>query len=178
MYPVYQCSSLIWKNLFNWDYTEKTRHVFVKHGCPRRQQSLNMAKISKSYILVPPHPQGQVISEKCDEPIGELTVQVWLLYHHHNFKYCTLFVSGTELQTNRRTNRQTDDPITRCPRRTFQAGGIINWEVQTLSLTCDARSSALLMILGIISRTKIASWSPREQKEITKYKNQDIKIAF
>ena len=44
------------------------------------------------------------------------------------------FVSGTELrtdkQTDRRTDRQmdgrTDDPITRCPRRTFQAGGIKN----------------------------------------------------
>ena len=46
-------------------------------------------------------------------------------------KYCTLFVSGTELrtdgQTNRLTDRQTDDPITRCPRRTFQAGGIKIW---------------------------------------------------
>ena len=35
----------------------KTRHVFVKHGCPRRQQSQNMAKISKSYILNPPTPR-------------------------------------------------------------------------------------------------------------------------
>ena len=86
----------------------QTRHVFVKHGCPRRQQSQNMAKISKSYILTLPHPQGQVMSEKCEEPIDELTVQVWLLYHHPNFKYCTLFVSGTELQTNRQTNGQTD----------------------------------------------------------------------
>ena len=68
----------------------------------------NMAKISKSYILTPPNPQGQVMSEKCEEPKGELTVQVWLLYHHPNFKYCTLFVSGTELQTNRQTNGQTD----------------------------------------------------------------------
>ena len=35
-----------------------TRHVFVKDRCPRRQQSRNMAKISKSYILTPPHPPG------------------------------------------------------------------------------------------------------------------------
>ena len=27
-------------------------------------------------------------------------------------------------QTNGKTDGQTDDPITRCPRRTFQAGGI------------------------------------------------------
>ena len=102
----------------------KTRHVFVKHGCPRRQQSQNMAKISKSYILTPSHPQGHVMSVKCEEPIDELTIQVWLPYYHPNFKYCTLFVSGMELRTDGRTNRQTDDPITRCPRRTFQAGGI------------------------------------------------------
>ena len=84
------------------------RHVFVKHGCPRRQQSQNMAKISKSYILTPPHPQGQVMSVKCEEPIDELTVQVWLLYDHPNFKYCTLFESGTELRTDGQTDGQTN----------------------------------------------------------------------
>ena len=62
------------------------RHVFVKHGCPRRLQSQNMAKISKSYILTPPNPQGHVMSVKCEEPITELTVQVCLLYHHPNLK--------------------------------------------------------------------------------------------
>ena len=48
------------------------------------------------------------MSVKCEEPIDELTVQVWLLYHHQNFKYCTLFLSGTELRTDRRTDRQTN----------------------------------------------------------------------
>ena len=86
------------------DTIKKTRHVFVKHGCPRRQQSQNMAKISKSYILTPPHPQGYGMSVKCEEPIDELTVQVWLLYDHPNLKYCTLFVSGTELRTDRQTD--------------------------------------------------------------------------
>ena len=85
-----------------------TRHVFVKHGCPRQQQSRNMAKISKSYVFDPAPPQGHVMSVKCEEPIDELTVQVWLLNHHPNFKYCTLFVSGTELRTDRQTNKQTD----------------------------------------------------------------------
>ena len=82
--------------------------MFVKHGCPRRQQSQNMAKISKSYILTQPHSQGHVMSVKCEEPIDELTVQVPLVYHHPNFKCCTLFVSGRELWTGRRTDRQTD----------------------------------------------------------------------
>ena len=44
----------------------RTRHVFVKHGCPRRQQSQTMAKISKSYILTLPHPQGHMMSVKCN----------------------------------------------------------------------------------------------------------------
>ena len=108
----------------------------MKHGCPRRQQSQTMAKISKSYILTPPTPQGHEMSVKCEEPVDELTVQVWLLYDYLNFKYCTLSISGTELRTDRRTdgrtNRRTDgqtdgrtdDPNTRCPRRTFQAEGI------------------------------------------------------
>ena len=76
----------------------------MQHGSPRWQQSQNMAKISKSYILIPP------MSVKCEESIDELTVQVWLLYRQPNFKYCTLFVSGTELRTDRRTIRLLDAP--------------------------------------------------------------------
>ena len=75
---------------------------------PRRQQSQNMATISKSYILTPHHPQGHGMSVKCAEPIDELTVQVWSLYDHPNFKYCTLFVSGAELRTDGQTNGRTD----------------------------------------------------------------------
>ena len=106
--------------------------MFVKHRCPRRQ---NMGKISESYILTPPPtPKGHVMSVNCEEPIDELTVQVWLLYHYPNFRYCTLFLSGRELPADRQTDRQTDeqtdgwtdDPITRCPQRTIQAEGIKN----------------------------------------------------
>ena len=43
------------------------------------QQSQNMAKIFKSYILTLSHPKGHVMSAKYDEPIDELAVQVWLL---------------------------------------------------------------------------------------------------
>ena len=46
----------------------------------------NMAK-SKSYF---PPPMGHVMSLKCEQHLDELTVQVWLLYDHPNFKYCTL----------------------------------------------------------------------------------------
>ena len=97
----------------------------MNHGWPRQQQSHNdnMAKISKSYILTPSHPRGMGCQYvKCEQPFHELTVQVWLLYDHPNFKYCTLY--RTQLRTDRRTDRKTDDSNTRCPRRTFQARGI------------------------------------------------------
>ena len=43
----------------------QTRHVFVKHGCPRRQQSQNMAKISMSFnlTLLAPHPGAWDVSK-------------------------------------------------------------------------------------------------------------------
>ena len=104
---------------FHFDWW--TRHV--KHGCPRRQQSQNMAKISKSYILTPPHPQGHVMSVKCEEPIDELTVQVWLLYPHPNFSYCTLFVRGMELRTDRQTDGQTNGQTDRRTIRLLDAPG-------------------------------------------------------
>ena len=71
--------------------------MFVKHGCPRRQQSPNIAQISMSYILTPPHSRGQVMSVGCEHPLHELTFQVWLLYHHANFKYYSLYVQGSKL---------------------------------------------------------------------------------
>ena len=40
------------------------------------------------------------MSVKCEQPFDELTDQVWLLYHRPNFKYCTLYKGGTELQIN------------------------------------------------------------------------------
>ena len=97
--------------LYNYMFCQQqspTRHAFVKHGCPRRQQSQNMAKISKSYIMTSPHPPGHGMSVKCEEPLDELTVKVWLLYLHLNFNYWTLSVSGTELRTDGQTNRRTD----------------------------------------------------------------------
>ena len=77
--------------------------MFVKHGCPWQQESQNMAKIFKSYILTLPLPQGHVISMKCEEPKDELTVQVWLLYHHLNI---ALF--KRDRITKRQTNKRTD----------------------------------------------------------------------
>ena len=106
------------------------RHRESHFSLPRSHFSLTLlgGEVTSPYSSEVAWALGHVMSVKCEEPIDELTVQVWLLYHHPNFKYCTLFVSGTELRTDRltdrQTDRQTDDPITRCPRRTFQAGGI------------------------------------------------------
>ena len=64
-------------------------------------------KISKSQMLTPPHPQGHGMSMKCEKPLDELTVQVWLLYDHPNIKYYTLCISRTELQTDKRMDGQS-----------------------------------------------------------------------
>ena len=66
-------------------------------------------------------PLGHGMPLKCEEPLDELTVQVWLLYDHLNLKYCTLFVSGTELRTDRRTDGRTDGRTDRrTDKRTIQ----------------------------------------------------------
>ena len=73
------------------------------------------SKISKSYILNQPQPPGA-----CDVSEAWATLR-WanspslVLYHHTNFKYWTLFVSGTELRTNRWTDGQTYGRTIRFP---------------------------------------------------------------
>ena len=68
----------------------------MKHGCPGSNKvKIWQKSLSPTFWPCLPHPQGHVMSVKCEEPIDELTVQVWLLYHHLNFTYCTLFESGT-----------------------------------------------------------------------------------
>ena len=105
--------------------------VFEKHGYPQQQQSQNTAKILH-FDPTPPYPKGHAV--KCEQSIDELTVQVWLLYHHPNVRYCTLCVNGMELRTDRRMDGQTDDPITRCSQWTFQAGGIKTIELYKMKL--------------------------------------------
>ena len=66
-------------------------------------------KICKSQILTQPHSQGHVMSGKCVQPLDELTVQVWLLYDHLNFKYCTFSVRRImDKQTHRQTDGRSD----------------------------------------------------------------------
>ena len=118
--------------IFKFCFTVTVTHIFMKFKLDMCLWNTdapggNKFKIwqnSKSQILTPPHPQGHVMSMKCEQSLDELTVQVWLLYDYPNLKYCTLNVSRMELRTDRQTDRQTDDPNTRCPWRTFQAGGI------------------------------------------------------
>ena len=61
----------------------------------------NKVKISKSYILTPPNPKGQVMSVKSEQPKDKLTVHIWLLYDHPNFKMWAA-------QNYRQTEKQTD----------------------------------------------------------------------
>ena len=96
----------------------------MKHWCPRRQQCQIWQKSASPTFWPRPTPRGMWCQWSCEEPIDERTVQVSLLYHHPNFKYCTFLVIGTELGADRRIDGRTEDLITRCPRQTFQAGDI------------------------------------------------------
>ena len=72
-------------------------------------------------MLTPTRPapsQGQAMSLRCEQPLDEFAIQVYLLLVYPNVKYCTLYVSGIQWIRTKRT----DDPINTCPRRTFQAG--------------------------------------------------------
>ena len=71
--------------------THKTIHVFVNHGCPRRQRSQNLQVLHYD----PTRPQGHAISVRSEQPLDELTV-----LDHPNFNYYTFYVSSTELRTN------------------------------------------------------------------------------
>ena len=76
---------------------------------PARNKVRIWQNLLQSYILTPPQPQGHVQSVKCKQPVGELTVQVWLLFHHPNFKYCSLSVGRMELLTDGQMDKQTDE---------------------------------------------------------------------
>ena len=146
---------------------KNTRHVFVKHGCPWQQQNQNMAKISVLYFDPTP-------------PLGMCDVsEVWgILRWTYNQSLVTVsspkleilhFVSGTELQIDKQMDGRLDDPITRCPRRTFQAGGIKNilknysiilivFNSDLATITCNVMFIAIFQSLYIAS---IDSNSPK-----------------
>ena len=71
-------------------FLKKNRNVFVKHGCPGGNKVKIWHNLLSPTFWPPPHaPQGHVMSVKCEQSLDELTVWVWLLYDHPNFKYCT-----------------------------------------------------------------------------------------
>ena len=76
----------------------------------------------KSGKILKYHTQGHVLSGKCEQLLNELTVQVWLLYDHWNFKYCTLYLSRTELRTNRWADRRTTIRLLDAPGGPFRLG--------------------------------------------------------
>ena len=47
---------------------------------------------------------GHTMSVKCELLLGELTVQVGLLYHHPKFQCYTFNVRGTKLRTDKQKN--------------------------------------------------------------------------
>ena len=104
-------------------------------------------KISKSYLLTPTPPYGHIKPVQCEQPLDQLQVQVWLLYHHSNLKIMH-FVSGTELRTNRQTIWFLDTP-----QKTFQAGEKLWFHLKSLATRnpCEKYQNALWTVLTVLA---------------------------
>ena len=63
------------------------------------QQIQSLAKSGSPTFLPQPNPQGDVMSEKCKQPLYELTVQ----------KHCTTYKGGMELHCTYRWTIQLPD---------------------------------------------------------------------
>ena len=84
----------------------------------------NIVKYLLSPTFLPrPTPSGIWCLCSVRNPLMNLQAKFGYCIITHTF-IIALFVSWTELRTDKKANEQTDDPIIRCPRRTFQAGGI------------------------------------------------------
>ena len=83
--------------------SHEKQDVFKKHRFP----GCNSQNLKVLYFDPAPYP-GHVMLVKCEKPIDDITLQVCLVYDHPNFKYGTLYVSRTTLQTNRQTDKQKD----------------------------------------------------------------------
>ena len=100
----------------------------MKHGCPRWQQSPNMAKPLSPRFWPRPTPRGMWCQWSVRNPWMNL---------QSKFGYCkTIQTLNIALLSKRGRNYgRTDDPNTRCPPWTFQAGGIKIQSVTSSFLT-------------------------------------------
>ena len=74
---------------------------------PPTASKLKSGKISKSQILTPPHPQGYVMSVKCERPLDELGSLSFVSVLPPKLKILH-FICKLDGITDGRTNRQTD----------------------------------------------------------------------
>ena len=105
------------RHIYNWNTVDcdvkPTRHVFVKHGCPQRQQSQNIAKMCESYILTPPHPRGMWCQWSVRNPLMNLPSKFGfciIIQTDQSLIYCTVCKQDgiTDIRSDKRTDRQTD----------------------------------------------------------------------
>ena len=110
---------------FSDQYTMKLDMYLWNTDAPGSNKVKIWQKISKSYILTLPHPT----------PVACDVSEVWGTHRWTNNPSYFIITQTLNIalflqagrnygQTYKQSDRQTDDPITRCPRGTFQAGGI------------------------------------------------------
>ena len=93
--------------------TGKTRHVFVKHGCPWWQQSLSMAKSLSPTFWSCLTPRGTWCQWSVSDPKMKVQSKFDYCIITQTLNIALLMSAGQNYgQTKGRTNGQTHDPIT------------------------------------------------------------------
>ena len=126
------------------------RHVFVKHRCLQQQQSQNMVKNLQVLHFDLPNPGTCDVSEVWGTHIWTYSP---ILVTVSSPKCQILhFVSGTELQTNRWTDKQMEDPISRFSRAGLSGRGIKSKNLQFRKIT-QSFYLELMIVLRTDSRS-------------------------
>ena len=71
---------------------------FMKHNYPGGNKVKLLQNIQDLYMYFDPFQtaNGHMMSLTCEQPVDELTLQVWILWDQTKSRYCTLYVSERE----------------------------------------------------------------------------------
>ena len=89
-----------------WQFEEKNMCLWNTDAPSSNKVKLWQKSLSPTFWPHPTPSQGHVMSVQCEQPLDELTVQVWILYDHPNFKYYALFINCKTGHNYGRTDRQ------------------------------------------------------------------------
>ena len=101
--------------LIVWSQGIKTNKMFVNYRCHQQQQSQNLEKSQKTYILTLPHHQGQVMSVKCEQHLDLLQSKLVYCMTTQTLNIALYMLGWRNCrQTNQQKNKQIDGRMLHC----------------------------------------------------------------